>query len=540
MWRKRFTTVATSSSSSIRALKEKKWDAVVIGGGHNGLTAAAYLARAGLSVAVLERRHIVGGASVTEEIIPGFKELQLERHGLKMLNGSSSSFTPCVDGRYLFQGMDEEENLAEISKFSKRDAEAYPRYEKQLEEFCKFLDPILDSIPPESLHGVSSLSGRFKDQKHKLDFWVPLFRRAISLGQKDLVDFVELLLSPASKVLHKWFETDVLKGSLGMDSIIGSTPVVMIVVGISGNLYVYRHVEGGMGSISSAIRSAAVEAGANVVTNAEVSEMLLNDSGAVNGVLLADGTKVVSRVVLSNATPYKTFLEMLPSDVLPVDFTSSVKNADYNSATTKINVALDKLPQFECRELSGSDVGTHHMGTIRIGGESLEAIEKACQDAENGLPSQRPAMEMTIPSVLDKTISPTGKHVVGLFTQYTPYKPCDGSWDDPTYREMYAKRCFNLIDEYAPGFSSSIIGYDMLTPPDLEREIGLTGGNIFHGAMGLDSLFLMRPVKGWSDYRTPIEGLYLCGSGAHPGGGVMGAPGRNSARVVLQDLNKST
>ncbi|CAN1809974.1 Pyridine nucleotide-disulfide oxidoreductase domain-containing protein 2 [Linum perenne] len=577
MWRKRFTTVATSSSSSIRALKEKKWDAVVIGGGHNGLTAAAYLARAGLSVAVLERRHIVGGASVTEEIIPGFKELQLERHGLKMLNGSSSSFTPCVDGRYLFQGMDEEENLAEISKFSKRDAEAYPRYEKQLEEFCKFLDPILDSIPPESLHGVSSLSGRFKDQKHKLDFWVPLFRRAISLGQKDLVDFVELLLSPASKVLHKWFETDVLKGSLGMDSIIGSTvskaiaPLMLEcslelltesmnhimqgspatpgsgyvllhhVMGDSdGDRNIWSHVEGGMGSISSAIRSAAVEAGANVVTNAEVSEMLLNDSGAVNGVLLADGTKVVSRVVLSNATPYKTFLEMLPSDVLPVDFTSSVKNADYNSATTKINVALDKLPQFECRELSGSDVGTHHMGTIRIGGESLEAIEKACQDAENGLPSQRPAMEMTIPSVLDKTISPTGKHVVGLFTQYTPYKPCDGSWDDPTYREMYAKRCFNLIDEYAPGFSSSIIGYDMLTPPDLEREIGLTGGNIFHGAMGLDSLFLMRPVKGWSDYRTPIEGLYLCGSGAHPGGGVMGAPGRNSARVVLQDLNKST
>ncbi|CAN1327960.1 Pyridine nucleotide-disulfide oxidoreductase domain-containing protein 2 [Linum perenne] len=543
MWRKRFTTLATSSSSSIRALKEKKWDAVVIGGGHNGLTAAAYLARAGLSVAVLERRHIVGGAAVTEEIIPGFKfsrcsylqsllrpavikELQLERHGLKMLNGSSSSFTPCVDGRYLFQGMDEEENLAEISKFSKRDAEAYPRYEKQLEEFCKFLDPILDSIPPESLHGVSSLSGRFKNQKHKLDFWIPLFRRAISLGQKDLVDFVELLLSPASKVLHKWFETDVLKGSLGMDSIIGSTVSKAIVplmlecslqlssesmnhimqgspatpgsgyvllhhvMGDSdGDRNIWSHVEGGMGSISSAIRSAAVEAGANVVTNAEVSEMLLNDSGAVNGVLLADGTKVVSRVVLSNATPYKTFLEMLPSDVLPVDFTSSVKNTDYNSATTKINVAVDKLPQFECRKLSGSDVG---------------------------------------------------KHVVGLFTQYTPYKPCNGSWDDPTYREMYANRCFNLIDEYAPGFSSSIIGYDMLTPPDLEREIGLTGGNIFHGAMGLDSLFLMRPVKGWSDYRTPIEGLYLCGSGAHPGGGVMGAPGRNSARVVLQDFNKST
>ncbi|CAN0861870.1 Pyridine nucleotide-disulfide oxidoreductase domain-containing protein 2 [Linum grandiflorum] len=514
MWKKCLTTATTSSSStSLQALKAKKWDALVIGGGHNGLTAAAYLSRGGLSVAVLERRHLVGGAAVTEELIPGFK------------------FSRCSYLQSLLRP-------------------AVIKYEKKLEQFCKFLDPLLDSIPPESLHGLSSLSRRIKDQKQKLDFWFPFIRRALSLGQKDLVDFVELLVSPASKVLHKWFETDILKASLGMDSIIGNTGspgtpgsgyvLLHHVMGDSdGDRNVWSHVEGGMGSISSSIRSAAVEAGAHIVTNAEVSEILVSDSGAATGVLLADGTQVVSRVVLSNATPCKTFLEMLPSDVLPIDFILSLKNTDYRSATTKINVALDKLPQFSCRKLSGSDAaGIHHMGTTRFGADSLEAIEKACQDAENGLPSQRPTMEMTIPSVLDTTISPPGKHVVGLFTQYTPYKPSDGSWDDPTYREKYAQRCFNMIDEYAPGFSSSVIGYDMLTPPDLEREIGLTGGNIFHGAMGLDSLFLMRPVKGWSDYKTPIRGLYLCGSGAHPGGGVMGAPGRNSASVVLQDFNK--
>ncbi|KAF7130343.1 hypothetical protein RHSIM_Rhsim10G0122600 [Rhododendron simsii] len=204
--------------------------------------------------------------------------------------------------------------------------------------------------------------------------------------------------------------------------------------------------------------------------------------------------------------------------------------------TTKINLAVESLPQFRCCNLSHPDAGPQHVGTIHIGSESIEDIELACQDAVNGLPSRRPIIEMTIPSILDKTLSPSGKHVINLFIQYTPYKPSEGSWIDPAYREFFAQRCFALIDEYAPGFSSSVIGYDMLTPPDLEREIGLTGGNIFHGAMGLQSLFLLRPLKGWSNYRTPLQGLYLCGSGAHPGGGVMGAPGRNAAHEVLKDI----
>lgn len=231
---------------------------------------------------------------------------------------------------------------------------------------------------------------------------------------------------------------------------------------------------------------------------------------------------------------------MIPQTVLPDDFCRAIKNSDYSSGTTKINLAVDKLPQFECCKPAHPDAGPEHVGTIHIGSESMEEIDSAARDSWNGLPSRRPIIEMTIPSVLDKTISPPGKHVINLFIQYTPYKPSDGSWEDSAYRESFAQRCFSLIDEYAPGFSSSIIGYDMLTPPDLEREFGLTGGNIFHGGMGLDSLFLMRPIKGWSGYRTPVRGLYICGSGAHPGGGVMGAPGRNAAHVVLSDIKKSS
>ncbi|KAI3768015.1 hypothetical protein L2E82_18446 [Cichorium intybus] len=557
MWRRGFC-------SSTTALHNKKWDALVIGGGHNGLTAAAYLAQSGLSVAVLERRHLIGGAAITEELVPGFKfsrcsylqsllrpsiirDLELHRHGLKLLKRSPSSFTPCLDGRYLLLGPDAELNHSEISKFSKQDADAYPRYEKQLENFCKFMDPLIDSSPPEVHQGVSSFNSRLKHKLQKSEFWAHCLHQSVSMGQQGLVDFMDLLLSPASNVLNCWFESEVLKATLATDAVIGTTGntqtpgsgyvLLHHVMGeTDGDRGIWSYVEGGMGSVSLAIGNAAKEAGATIITNAEVSKLMIDDSGTVTGVTLADGTHVHSSVVLSNATPYKTFMELVPENSLPDDFSRAVKHSDYSSATTKINLAVDKLPQFKSCNLGYPEAGPQHMGTIHIGSESMEEIDFACQEAINGLPSKRPVIEMTIPSVLDKTISPPGKHVINLFIQYTPYKPNDGSWEDPVYRESFAQRCFRLIDEYAPGFSSSVIGYDMLAPPDLERIIGLTGGNIFHGAMGLDSLFLMRPVKGWSNYRTPVRGLYLCGSGAHPGGGVMGAPGRNAARVVIEDI----
>ncbi|KAL9158553.1 hypothetical protein ABFS82_08G076600 [Erythranthe guttata] len=567
MWRRRLST-CISAAKSTRLLTEKKWDALVIGGGHNGLTAAAYLARSGLSVAVLERRHVLGGAAVTEELIPGFKfsrcsylqsllrpavveELELAKHGLKMLKRSPSSFTPCIDGRYLLLGPDNKLNYSEISKFSQKDADAYPKYENLLESFCKFMDPLMDSAPPEKMQRIASLKARMKDNLHKSVFWGHLMQRAVAMGQKELLDFMDLLLAPASKVLNNWFESDVLKATLGTDAVIGSAGSVStpgsgyvllhhIMGQTDGDRGIWSYVEGGMGSVSLAISKAATEAGATIATEAQVSKLMIEDSGRVSGVLLADGTIVRSSVVLSNATPYKTFTEFVPPNVLPDDFLGAVKNIDYTSATTKINLAVDKLPQFNCCKINSPDAGPQHTGTIHIGSESMEEIDSAWRDSVNGIPSRRPVIEMTIPSVLDKTISPPGKHVVNLFIQYTPYKPSDGSWVDPEYRESFARRCFNLIDEYAPGFSSSVIGYDMLTPPDLERIIGLTGGHILHGSMGLDSLFLMRPVKGWSNYRTPLQGLYLCGSGAHPGGGVMGAPGRNAAHAVIQDIKEQS
>ncbi|EEC69728.1 hypothetical protein OsI_39233 [Oryza sativa Indica Group] len=541
--RRCFSTEAPSSTPQQQLLpKGKRWDAVVIGGGHNGLAAAAYLARAGRSVAVLERRGVLGGAAVSEE-------LELERHGLKLLPRSPSSFTPCLDGRYLLLGPDAELNHSEISKFSENDACAYPRYEEKLEKFCKLMDFVIDSPPPEMRHEYHlSMVDRMKDKVDKSVFWSKLLGIVMQQGQKDMVDFFDLLLSPASKILNNWFEGDVLKATLATDAVIGSmagvhTPgsgyvLLHHVMGETGGQRgVWAYVEGGMGSVSSAISKAALEAGVEIVTNAEVSQISVHHtSGKVQGIVLADGTEVLTSVVLSNATPYRTFVDLVPANVLPDNFLSAIKTADYSSATTKINVAVDRLPQFSCCKDFNPEGGPEHMGTIHIGSESMEEIDLAYREAANGVSSTRPVIEMTIPSVLDKTISPPGQHVINLFVQYTPYKLSEGSWQDSNVRKSFAERCFSLIDEYAPGFSSSVVGYDMLTPPDLEREFGLTGGNIFHGAMGLDSLFLMRPAKGWSDYRTPVKGLYLCGSGAHPGGGVMGAPGRNAASVVLEDL----
>ncbi|GJM95071.1 hypothetical protein PR202_ga11767 [Eleusine coracana subsp. coracana] len=471
--RRGFSTDASAPSASSQLPRGKRWDAVVIGGGHNGLVAAAYLARAGRSVAVLERRGVLGGAAVSEsDLVPGFRfsrcsyllsllrpailrDLELERHGLKLLPRSPSSFTPCLDGRYLLLGPDAEMNFSEISKFSSKDAMAYPRYEEQLEKFCQLMDFVIDSAPPELRQEYhTSMVDRMKDRVDKSAYWGNILRLVMQQGQKNMVSHV----------------------------------------------------------------------------------MVNETTGRVEGVALTDGTEIHSSIVLSNATPYKTFVDLLPANVLPENFLCSVKTADYSSATTKINVAVDRLPQFQCCKGINPEGGPEHMGTIHIGSESMEEIDIAFREAESGVSSKRPVIEMTIPSVLDKTISPPGQHVINLFIQYTPYKLSEGSWQDPDVRKSFAERCFSLIDEYAPGFSSSVVGYDMLTPPDLEREFGLTGGNIFHGSMGLDSLFLMRPAKGWSDYRTPVKGLYLCGSGAHPGGGVMGAPGRNAASIVLEDL----
>ncbi|OEL15887.1 Pyridine nucleotide-disulfide oxidoreductase domain-containing protein 2 [Dichanthelium oligosanthes] len=528
------TGSASLASASSQLPRGKRWDAVVIGGGHNGLVAAAYLARAGRSVAVLERRGVLGGAAVSEsDLVPRFR--------FSRCSYLLSLLRPAII-RYLLLGPDAELNHSEISKFSKKDATAYPRYEEQLEKFCKLMDFVIDSAPPElRQESHTSMVGRMKDRVDKSAFWGHLLRHVMQQGQKNMVLRIDFYLLQ-SEVLKATLATDAVIGAMAGVNTPGSGYVLLhhVMGETGGQRGVWAYVQGGMGSVSSAISKAALEAGVQIVTNAEVSQVMVNETtGKVEGVALADGTEVHSPVVLSNATPYKTFVDLVPANVLQEDFLCAIKTADYSSATTKINVAVDRLPQFHCCKEMNPEGGPEHMGTIHIGSESMEEIDLAYREAASGVSSNRPVIEMTIPSVLDKTISPPGQHVINLFVQYTPYKLSEGSWQDSNVRKSFAERCFSLIDEYAPGFSTSVVGYDMLTPPDLEREFGLTGGNIFHGAMGLDSLFLMRPAKGWSDYRTPVKGLYLCGSGAHPGGGVMGAPGRNAASVVLEDLVKA-
>eukprot|EP00897_Mesotaenium_endlicherianum_P004710 jgi/Mesen1/4267/ME000022S03557 len=492
-------------ASRTHQLTGRTWDAVVVGGGHNGLIAAAYLAKAGRQVAVLERRHIVGGAAVTEEIVPGFKfsrasyllsllrpaiikELELKRHGLHLLPRSPSSFTPTARAtaggggapEYLLMGPDAAATHAQISKFSTRDADAYPRYEAMLERFSYMIEPLLDTVPPES-PPPGTASQPWRERLQHAATYGGILRRAAALGHPDLLAFAELLLAPASKVLNKWFELPASPSRIGSFVYKGADG--------AGEIRATLYVRGGMGAVSDAIASSALEAGAVIATNAEVAEIVVEgadsagEGGVVTGVLLTDGTLVRAKNVLSNATPRVTFEKLVRESSMPPDFLTAIKGIDYSSGTTKINVAVDRLPSFIACPRSPSDApGPEHQGTIHLGADS-----QAKQAAR--LPG------------------------------------CE-------HHEEFAERCYSLIDEYAPGFSSSIIGADILTPPDLERVLG---GNIFHGAMGLDALFQLRPVQGSSGYRTPIKGLYLCGAGAHPGGGVMGAPGRNCASVVLKD-----
>ncbi len=531
--------------------KTEHWDAIVIGGGHNGLVAGAYLARAGLRVLVLERREVLGGCAVTEEIFPGFRysraayvnslfrpeiirELRLADHGFEMIPRNPSSFTPLRDGRSLLLGPDAELSSREVAKFSRRDAEALPRYEAMLDRFARVVEPLLDRAPPDVFGGGLLARGRG---------WLEMLghgRRALRLGP-DLLAFLEILVAPARRILERWFESEPLMSTLATDAIIGamaspSTPGSAYVLfhhvmgETDGARGVWGYVRGGMGALSNAIASAARSHGAHIETTQPVRAIAV-DGGRAAGVVLEDGTEVRARAVLSNADPRRTFLEMVPRSELPDEFRRRIEALDFSSCVTKINVALDRLPEFP----AAPGAGPHHRGTIHFTA-SLDEIEHAYVDALGGRPSARPIIEMTIPSSLDRSLAPEGKHVASLFCQYTPYALRDGSWDDAGVKDDFADRVFEVVEELAPGFTASVLHRDVLGPFDLERLFGLTGGNIFHGAMTPDQLFWHRPAPGWSRYRTPVRGLLLCGSGAHPGGGVLGAPGRNAAREAMAEL----
>jgi phytoene dehydrogenase-like protein len=523
-----------------------KYDAIIIGGGHNGLVAACYLARAHLKVLVLERRYLVGGACVTEEnVFPGFKvstaayvnslfspeiirDLRLADYGYAVLERNPSSFTPFLDGRYLLMGPDMKLNVEQIGKFSKKDAESYPRYEQMLERVAAVVEPTLKMTPPNLFRpGLSGLWNLLR-----------LGRSFQKMGPH-LSEALEVLTGSARILLDRWFESEQLKGTLATDAIIGAfaapsqpgTAYVLFhhVMGeTNGKRGVWSYVKGGMGGLTQALARAAKDLGVDIMTDAEVARILVHQ-GAAAGVVLADGREFHAGKVASGVDPHLTFERMLAPQELPADFLTAVRRIDYSSASLKINVALSELPDFKA--LPGTAVGPQHRGTVHICPDQ-DYIERAYDDAKYGRPSREPVLECTFPSSADSTVAPPGQHLLSMFVQYAPYKLREGNWDDE--KEKFADRCFDILDEYAPNFKRSVLGRQILSPVDLERTFNLTGGNIFQGAMTLNQLFLFRPVVGYANYRTPIRHLYLCGAAAHPGGGVMGIAGQNAAREMLK------
>ena len=527
------------------------FDAIIIGAGHNGLVTAGYLARAGLKVCVLERRYIVGGACVTEEVFPGFKvsttsyvcsllspkvirDLEMKRYGYESLERHPSSFTPYPDGSHLFLSGDQEMNVREIRKFSERDARRYPEYEKMLERLGAAIEPIMEITPPDLT----------RERLGDLPRWLNLALIARRVSSADRPRAVDVMTASVAEVLDEWFESEQLKATLATDGIIGTfggpmtpgTAYVLLhhVMGeTNGKKGVWGYVRGGMGGLTQSLADSARAHGAVIRTSVEVEQIRVRN-GRADGVVLKGGEEISGKIVISNADPRRTFLGLVPSGVLEVPFIDEVKRIKFDSASLKLNLALSELPSFTC--LPGAQPGPQHRGTIHIS-PTVEYVERAWDDAKYGRPSQSPLLECTIPTVVDDTLAPPGKHIMQMFIQYFPYKLAPGlSWEKE--KEKFADRCIDILAEYAPNLKGAILGRHILSPQDLEREYALTGGNIFHGSMSLDQLFFMRPVAGYANYRTPLRSLYMCGSGTHPGGGVMGIPGRNAAREILKDWRR--
>jgi phytoene dehydrogenase-like protein len=519
-----------------------RYHAIVIGGGHNGLTAAAYLARAGRKVLVLERRHLVGGAAVTEEVFPGFRfsvcsyvvsllrpeiirELDLPRHGLEILP-LDGTFTPMPDGDYLWRVNDHGKTRREIARHSKLDAEAYDEYGKAMVEMARFVKPILNMTPPDPLSLYPRDLGRL----------LFLGKRFRALADQDRVNQLQLLTMSAADFLDQWFETDVLKATMSASGIIGT----FLGVRSPGTAYVLLHhymgeidgafrswgfSRGGTGAISNAIAGAAGEAGAEIRTDASVTRILTKE-GRATGVVLANGDELEADLVLSSVDPHLTFEKFLTPAELPADFLDEVARFRFRGSSGKVNLALDALPDFRC--LPGP--GAHLRGAISVS-PSVDYMERAYDQAKYGEFSRRPYIDTVIPTLTDPSVAPPGKHVLSCFVQYAPYKLVRGTWDDQ--REAFGDAVVDTLAEYAPNIRNIILHRQVLTPLDLEREFGLTEGNIFQGELTLEQLFFLRPAPGWAKYTTPIRNLWMCGSATHPGGGIMGAPGRNAALRIL-------
>ncbi len=520
-------------------MQNERYDAIIVGAGHNGLVCANYLARKGLRTLVIERRKMVGGAAVTEELWPGIKvstasyvcslldrqiikELELAKYGFVFIGKEPQSFTPMLNGEHLFLYGDMKDTKKEISRFSRHDAKAYERYDRYLTGIVEAMDPILKQSPPD-IGSMASLA------KFGL-----LNRRLVRKAQ----DFVDVMSLSVKDFLDRWFESDELKASLATDGIVGamaapSTPgtAYILLHHVMGNIEGrgrWGYVQGGMGSVSEALAKSAKSRGVKIMTDAPVDRILVEGGRAV-GVVVGKRTYRAG-IIVSNAEPKRTFLEMVGEDKLGENFLWKVKNYQTRSSSFKINMLLNGLPDFECYPNKTELPEPQHKGSIYMC-EDFEYMERAFDDAKYGMPSRNPVISMFIPSSVDKTLAPNGTYVAGCFVQYAPYKLKGTDWNRENSK--FIKSTISTIRKYAPNIDDILVNVQGLSPVDLESRFGLTGGNIFHGDMTPDQLFFSR-----FSYGTPVKGLYLCGSGTHPGGGVSGLPGFNAAKYILRNIRK--
>ena len=526
-------------------MSTQNYDAVIIGGGHNGLVCAYYLARGGKKVCVLERRHVVGGAAVTEEFHPGFRnstasytvsllqpkviaDMRLAERGLRIIERPVSNFLPQDDGGYLLLGGGLERTQAEFRKFSAKDAAALPAYYDALETVADVLRDLALRSPPNMGDGLGTLIAAARQG-----------RRLAGLSLSQQRDVLDLFTKSARTFLDAWFESEAVKAAFGFDAVVGNfaspdTPGSAYVLlhhvfgEVNGKKGAWGHAVGGMGAITGFMREACEEAGVTIRTDAPVQRVLV-DGGRAVGVELVSGEEVFAKSVVSNVGPRLLYDHLIAADDLPAEFRRRVKGFKVGSGTFRMNVALSELPRFTCLPEPGE-----HLQSGIILAPTLDYMDRAFMDAKRDGMSKAPIVEMLIPSIIDDSLAPKGQHVASLFCQqFAPVLPNGRNWDDE--RETAADLIIDTVERWAPGFRASVIARQIHSPLDLERKFGLSGGDIMHGNMSLDQLWSARPILGNGAYRGPLKGLYMCGAGTHPGGGVTGAPGHNAAQEILAD-----